>query len=180
MILSQQAHLFSATVRRNLLIGRPDASEGDLRQALRTARALEFVEELPEGLDTWVGEGGNRLSTGQARRLAAARAVLKDAPVWVLDEPTEGLDRVTEAALVESLFEATRRRTVVWITHRMVNLQAMDAVVVLQAGRVTDRGTRSSGPECALCRVAGPDAVRRRGPRGGGNEGGVRHAARAA
>jgi ATP-binding cassette subfamily C protein CydC len=70
-----------------------------------------------------------------------ARAVLKAAPVWVLDEPTEGLDRVTEAALVESLMEATRGRTVVWITHRMVGLDAMDAVVVLASGRVVDRGT---------------------------------------
>jgi len=140
VILSQQAHLFAATVRRNLLIGRPNASEDELRQALRTARALEFVDQLPEGLDSWIGEGGNRLSTGQARRLAAARAVLKDAPVWVLDEPTEGLDRITEAELVESLLEATRGRTVVWITHRMVNLQAMDEVVVLQNGRVADRG----------------------------------------
>ncbi len=143
VVLSQQAHLFSATVRRNLLIGRPEASEPELRQALQVARAAEFVEELPKGLDTWVGEGGNRLSAGQARRLAVARAVLKDAPVWVLDEPTEGLDRVTEAALVESLFEATRGRTVVWITHRMVGLDAMDRVVVLAAGRAVDQGTHS-------------------------------------
>jgi ATP-binding cassette, subfamily C, bacterial CydC len=141
VVLSQQAHLFSTTVRRNLTIARPDASDRDLRLALEAARALEFVDELPEGLDTWVGEGGNRLSTGQARRLAVARAVLAAAPVWVLDEPTEGLDRITEAALVESLVEATRGRTVVWITHRMVSLQAMDAVVVLQRGRVADRGT---------------------------------------
>jgi ATP-binding cassette subfamily C protein CydC len=99
------------------------------------------VDGLPQGLDTWVGEGGNRLSAGQARRLAVARAVLKDAPVWVLDEPTEGLDRVTEAALVDSLLEATRGRTVVWITHRMVGLEAVDRVVVLAAGRVADQGT---------------------------------------
>jgi ATP-binding cassette subfamily C protein CydC len=141
VVLSQQAHLFSTTVRRNLLIGRPEASEPELRQALQVARAAEFVEELPQGLDTWVGEGGNRLSAGQARRLAVARAVLKDAPVWVLDEPTEGLDRVTETELVASLLEATRGRTVVWITHRMVGLDAMDRVVVLSAGRVVDRGT---------------------------------------
>jgi ATP-binding cassette subfamily C protein CydC len=143
VVLSQHAHLFAATVRRNLLIGRPDASEGDLRQALDTARALEVVDGLPDGLDTWLGEGGNRLSAGQARRLATARAVLKDAPVWVLDEPTEGLDRVTEAALVESLIEATRGRTVLWITHRMVSLQSMDEVVVLQDGRVVDRGNHA-------------------------------------
>jgi ATP-binding cassette subfamily C protein CydCD len=141
VVLSQQAHLFATTVRRNLTIARPDASDADLRHALQTARLLEFVDALPEGLDTWVGEGGNRLSAGQARRLAVARAVLKAAPVWVLDEPTEGLDRVTEAALVESLMEATRGRTVIWITHRMVGLDAMDAVVVLASGRVVDRGT---------------------------------------
>jgi ATP-binding cassette subfamily C protein CydC len=142
-VLSQQAHLFSTTVRRNLALGRPEASDEQLRAALRVARALEFVDELPQGLDTWVGEGGNRLSAGQARRLAVARAVLKDAPVWVLDEPTEGLDRITEAELVESLFEATRARTVVWITHRMVGLDAMDRVVVLASGRVVDQGIHS-------------------------------------
>jgi ATP-binding cassette subfamily C protein CydC len=143
VVLSQQAHLFSTTVRRNLALGRPEASDEQLRAALRVARALEFVDGLPQGLDTWVGEGGNRLSAGQARRLAVARAVLKDAPVWVLDEPTEGLDRTTEAELVESLFEATQGRAVVWITHRMVGLDAMDRVVVLAGGRVVDQGTHS-------------------------------------
>lgn len=143
VVLSQHAHLFAATVRRNLLIARPDASDEQLRQALATARALDFVEALPDRLDTWLGEGGNRISAGEGRRLAAARCVLADAPVWVLDEPTEGLDRITEAALVDSLLEATRGRTVVWITHRMVKLEAMDEVVVLQNGRVADRGSHS-------------------------------------
>lgn len=143
VVLSQHAHLFAATVRRNLLIARPDASDNQLRQALATARALEFVEALPDGLDTWLGEGGNRVSAGEGRRLATARCVLADAPVWVLDEPTEGLDRITEAALVDSLLEATRGRTIVWITHRMVRLEAMDEVVVLQNGRVVDRGSHA-------------------------------------
>jgi ATP-binding cassette subfamily C protein CydC len=143
VVLSQQSHLFSATIRENLLVAKRDAGEAELRRALTAARLIDFVEGLPDGLDTWVGEAGRLVSAGQARRLAAARAILRDAPIWVLDEPTEGLDRVTEADLVHSLLELTKGRTVLWITHRLLNLQQMDGIIVLDGGRVSDRGTHA-------------------------------------
>jgi ATP-binding cassette subfamily C protein CydC len=142
-VVSQDSHLFSATIRENLRIGRPAAADAELKAALSTARLIEFVQAQPEGLDTWVGEGGSMLSAGQARRLCVARAVLRDAPIWILDEPSEGLDRVTERELLDSLFDVTRGRTVLFITHRMAGLEHMDAVAVLSAGRVTDRGTHA-------------------------------------
>jgi ATP-binding cassette subfamily C protein CydC len=143
VVLSQQSHLFSATIRENLLIAKRDAGEAELRAALAAARLIDFVDSLPDKLDTWVGDAGQLVSAGQARRLAAARAILRDAPIWVLDEPTEGLDRVTEAELVHSLLELTEGRTVLWITHRLVNLQQMDGIIVLERGRVVDLGTHA-------------------------------------
>ena len=143
VVLSQQSHLFSATIRENLLIAKRDAGEAELRAALAAARLIDFVDALPDKLETWVGEAGQLVSAGQARRLAAARAILRDAPIWVLDEPTEGLDRVTEVEFVHSLIELTEGRTVLWITHRLVNLQQMDGIIVLDRGRVADRGTHA-------------------------------------
>ena len=108
VVVSQQSHLFFATVRENLLVARPNADDAALRRALSAARLADVVDRLPDGLDTWIGEAGRLLSAGQARRLAVARAILRDAPVWVLDEPTEGLDRRTESELVESLLVGGR------------------------------------------------------------------------
>jgi ABC-type transport system involved in cytochrome bd biosynthesis fused ATPase/permease subunit len=101
---------------------------------------LDFVNSLPEGLDTWVGEAGQLVSAGQARRFAVARALLRDAPIWVLDEPSEGLDRITERELLASLLDVTAGRTVLWIAHRMTGMDCMDSVVVLDRGRVADQG----------------------------------------
>jgi ATP-binding cassette subfamily C protein CydC len=141
--VSQQSHLFSATVRENLLVARPDADEAELQRALAAARLADVVARLPDGLDSWIGEAGRLLSAGQARRLAVARAVLRDAPVWVLDEPTEGLDRRTEAQLVESLLDATAGRTVIWITHRLIGMERLDEVAVMESGRVMDCGVHA-------------------------------------
>jgi ATP-binding cassette subfamily C protein CydC len=143
VLLSQQSYLFSASVRENLLMAKPDAGDDELRRALAAARLADFVERLPDGLDTWVGEAGQLISAGQARRLAVARAILRDAPVWVLDEPTEGLDRITEEAIVESLLEVSAGRTVLWITHRLVRMDRMDGIVEMENGRVADRGTHA-------------------------------------
>jgi ATP-binding cassette subfamily C protein CydC len=143
VVVSQQSHLFSATVRDNLLLAKPDADDGELQRALAAARLTGVVARLPDGLDTWIGEAGRLLSAGQARRLAVARAVLRDAPVWVLDEPTEGLDRRTEAELVESLLDSTAGRTVIWITHRLIGMERLDEVAVMENGRVTDCGAHA-------------------------------------
>jgi ATP-binding cassette subfamily C protein CydC len=144
VVVSQQSHLFSATVRENLLLAKPNADDGELQRALAAARLAEFVDCLPEGLDTWIGEAGRLMSAGQARRLAVARAILRDAPVWVLDEPTEGLDRRIETELVKSLLDATTGRTVLWIAHRLIGMDRLDEVVVMANGRVADRGTHAT------------------------------------
>jgi len=143
VVVSQQSHLFSATVRENLLVARPNADDAALRRALSAARLADVVDHLPDGLDTWIGEAGRLLSAGQARRLVVARAVLRDAPVWVLDEPTEGLDRRTEVELIGSLLNATAGRTVLWITHRLIGVERLDEVVVMETGRVIDRGAHA-------------------------------------
>ncbi|MEU8591111.1 thiol reductant ABC exporter subunit CydD [Streptomyces sp. NPDC048664] len=140
-LCAQDAHLFDSSVRENLLLARKDASERQLRDALGRARLLEWVEGLPDGLDTLIGEHGARLSGGQRQRLALARALLADFPVLVLDEPAEHLDLPTADALTADLLAATEGRTTVLITHRMAGLEAVDEVVVLAEGRVVQRGT---------------------------------------
>ena len=142
-LVSQKAHLFSASLRDNLQIGGPGANDADLWQALDAAHLSEFVRTLPRGLDTWVGESGRLLSGGQARRLALARAILWNAPVWVLDEPTEGLDVVTERLILESLFAHTCDKTVLLITHRLTDLSYMDLILVMEDGRIIEQGTHS-------------------------------------
>ncbi|MEV6395348.1 thiol reductant ABC exporter subunit CydD [Streptomyces sp. NPDC051907] len=145
-LCAQDAHLFDSSVRENLRLARPDASEDELRQALAKARLLAWVEALPDGLDTVVGEHGAQLSGGQRQRLALARALLADFPVLVLDEPAEHLDLATADALTADLLAATEGRTAagtatVLITHRLRGLDAVDEVVVLEAGRAVQRGS---------------------------------------
>ncbi|MEU1404221.1 thiol reductant ABC exporter subunit CydD [Streptomyces sp. NPDC005728] len=150
-LCAQDAHLFDSTVRENLLLARKDATEDDLRDALARARLLDWVDGLPDGLDTLVGEHGARLSGGQRQRLALARALLADFPVLVLDEPAEHLDLPTADALTTDLLAATEGRTTLLITHRLAGLDAVDEVVVLDAGRVVQRGTYAE-----LAAVDGP------------------------
>jgi ATP-binding cassette subfamily C protein CydCD len=153
---AQDAHLFDSSVRENLLIARKDATEAELRAVLDRVRLLEWADALPEGLDTLVGEHGARLSGGQHRRLALARALLADFPVLVLDEPTEHLDLPTADALTADLLSATEAaaaagRSTVLITHRTAGLEAVDEVLVLDGGRVAQRG-----PYTDLVAVEGP------------------------
>lgn len=142
-VVSQHTHLFNATIRENLLIACPDASPTVLEQAARTAQIHDFIMEQPEGYDTWVGEAGVRLSGGQARRVSIARALLRDAPVLVLDEPTEGLDAATERSLMRALVALMADRTVLLISHRLAGLESADEILVLHEGRIAERGTRS-------------------------------------
>jgi ATP-binding cassette subfamily C protein CydC len=132
--LSQATHLFADTVRNNLLLGRPDATEEELWQALETARIDEMVRGLPDGLDAWVGEGGAGFSGGQGRRLALARTLLSRAPILILDEPCAGLDADTERAFLSTLNEVAVGRTVVLIAHRLVGIERLDRVWRLSAG----------------------------------------------
>jgi ATP-binding cassette subfamily C protein CydCD len=139
-LCAQDAHLFDSSLRENLLLARKDATEEQLRAALGRARLLEWADGLPDGLDTLVGEHGARLSGGQRQRLALARALLADFPVLVLDEPAEHLDLATADALTADLLAVTEGRTTLLITHRLAGLEAVDEVIVLDRGRVVQRG----------------------------------------
>ncbi|MGX2995910.1 thiol reductant ABC exporter subunit CydD [Streptomyces sp. JNUCC 64] len=150
-LCAQDAHLFDSSVRENLLIARRDAGEAELRAVLARVRMLEWADTLPDGLYTLVGEHGARLSGGQRQRLVLARALLADFPVLVLDEPAEHLDLATADALTADLLAATEGRTTVLITHRLAGLEAVDEVIVLDAGRVVQRG-----PYGELVAVDGP------------------------
>ncbi|WP_184931138.1 thiol reductant ABC exporter subunit CydD [Streptomyces nymphaeiformis] len=150
-LCAQDAHLFDSSVRENLRLAKVGADDGELREALRRARLLDWVDGLPAGLDTLVGEHGSRLSGGQRQRLALARALLADFPVLVLDEPAEHLDLTTADALTDDLLRATEGRTTVLITHRLHGLDAVDEVVVLDGGRTVQRG-----PYAELAAVDGP------------------------
>ncbi|MEU2953323.1 thiol reductant ABC exporter subunit CydD [Streptomyces xanthochromogenes] len=139
-LCAQDAHLFDSSVRENLRLARTDATDEELRSVLGRARLLDWVDGLPDGLDTLVGEHGARLSGGQRQRLALARALLADFPVLVLDEPAEHLDLATADALTADLLAVTEGRTTVLITHRLRGLEAVDEVIVLDEGRTVQRG----------------------------------------
>ncbi|MBO2460899.1 thiol reductant ABC exporter subunit CydC [Actinomadura violacea] len=138
--LMQDAHVFAGSVRANLLLARPDASDGELEAAARRARFLEVVRALPDGWDTAVGTGGHGLSGGQRQRLLLARALLADPPVLLLDEPAEALDPVMADAVVRDLLEAPGGGTLLLVTHRLAALGAAEEVVVMDRGRVVQRG----------------------------------------
>ncbi len=140
-LVSQHSHLFDASIRDNLLLANPQAPQDALEQACRVAQIHDFICTLPEGYDTWVGGTGLRLSGGQGRRIAVARALLKDAPILLLDEPTEGLDAATERSLLAAIDRLMEGRSVLLVTHRVVGLEAMDEILVLDAGRVLERGS---------------------------------------
>jgi ABC-type multidrug transport system fused ATPase/permease subunit len=133
--------LFSGTVADNLRLGAPDATDDELREGLRAAGALGFVEQMPKGLETEIGERGLRLSGGQRQRLAIARSFLEDPRILLLDEPTSALDPDSEAVVQEALQRLFEGRTTVVIAHRLATARRADAIHVLDGGRVVARGT---------------------------------------
>ena len=133
--LSQATHLFDDTIRANLLLAWREAAEADLWVALEAARIADVVRALPDGLDTWVGEGGDRFSGGQGRRLALARALLSEAPILILDEPCAGFDAATEREFLSVLNDVAEGRTVVLITHRLVGVERLDRIFRLSGGK---------------------------------------------
>jgi ATP-binding cassette subfamily C protein CydC len=130
-VVAQQTQLFNTSIRENLRLARPGASEAEMQTALRDARILDEVQAMPQGLETIVGEMGARLSGGQARRIAIARAFLKNAPILILDEPTEGLDARSEHIVVEAMERLMRGRTTLLITHRFRPLRSLGCIVNL-------------------------------------------------
>ena len=141
--VAQDTHLFNGTIRDNLLLARPEASDSGMEQVLEQVQLAEFINQLPDGLETWVGEQGLRLSGGERQRLAIARALLKNAPLLILDEATANLDSLTECTLLDALDVLMRGRTTLMITHRLVAMERMDEILVLDSGRVCERGTHS-------------------------------------
>ena len=130
-VAGQDAYLFSTSIRENVRLGRPQASDAEVDAALRRAKVGDWVASLPDGAETLVGEEGTQLSGGQRQRIALARALLSDAPVLVLDEPTAHLDRETAEALVRDMLESAEGRSVLLITHRPEGLDLVDEVVVM-------------------------------------------------
>jgi ABC-type multidrug transport system fused ATPase/permease subunit len=141
-VISQDPFLFSATVRENIAFGAPDATDEQVVEAARAAQAHEFVEALPDGYETVIGERGITLSGGQRQRLAIARAILIDPRILVLDDATASVDATTEARIREGLAQVMKGRTTIIIAHRLSTIQLADEVVVLEHGRVTARGTQ--------------------------------------
>ncbi|MGE6738296.1 ATP-binding cassette domain-containing protein, partial [Streptomyces sp. NPDC059900] len=134
--MTQDAHVFHTTIRANLLLARPDATDAELREAARKARLLDWIESLPDRWHTLLGENGSAMSGGQRQRLLLARALLADPPVLVLDEPTEGLDPDTATAVLTDILHATHGRTTLLITHDPTGLTAADQILTLDDGRI--------------------------------------------
>ena len=137
-VAGQDGHLFSASIRENVRLARPEASDPEIRGALRRARIWEWVDQLADGWDTLVGEEGRELSGGQRQRIVVARALLADAPVLVLDEPTAHLDSRTAEALMDDVMSAAGEKSVLLITHRPEGLDLVDEIFTLDAGRAVE------------------------------------------
>jgi ATP-binding cassette subfamily B protein len=139
----QDPSMFHRSIADNIRIGRPDATDDDVRHAAKLAHAAEFIETLPLGYKTLVGERGVKLSGGQRQRVAIARAILKDAPVLVLDEATSSLDSESEALIQEALWTLMVTRTAIVIAHRLSTVKRMDQLIVLDRGRIVEKGSHA-------------------------------------
>ena len=139
-IVLQDTLLFSTTIRENIAYGRPEATDDEIIDAAKRAQADEFIQQLPNGYGSTVGERGGQLSVGQRQRIGVARAFLKNAPVLLLDEPTSALDPATEAAIMETIKELMRGRTTLIATHRLATIHDVDRIVVIEHGRIVEQG----------------------------------------
>ena len=142
-LVSQDVFLFEGSIRDNIAYGNPQASDDEIRDAAQAAEAMEFINALPQGLDTLVGERGIKLSGGQRQRLSLARAIVKNPPILILDEATSAVDNETEAAIQRSLAVISQQRTVLVVAHRLSTIVAADDIVVLEQGQIVERGTHA-------------------------------------
>jgi ABC-type multidrug transport system fused ATPase/permease subunit len=139
----QNTFIFDTSIRDNIAFGRPNATDGEIIAAARASNAMEFIEQLPEGLDTLVGERGVRFSEGQRQRLGIARAFLRNSPILILDEPTSAMDARSERLLQSALGNIMRGRTTLVIAHRLTTILRADTILVVNAGRIIEQGTHS-------------------------------------
>ncbi len=139
-VVSQRTYIFNTSIKENLLIGKPDATDAEIEQAARSANIHDFIASLPDGYHTHVGEMGARLSGGQRQRLAIARALIKDAPILVLDEATSNLDAISEHEIQKSIHQLMHGRTTLIIAHRLSTVVGADEILVMDGGRIVERG----------------------------------------
>ncbi len=142
-LVTQDSILFNESIKNNILLGKEDASDEAIMDALKIANAWEFVKDLPNGIDTNIGDSGNKLSGGQKQRLSIARAVLKNPPIMILDEATSALDTESERLVQEALENMMKNRTSIVIAHRLSTIQNADLIVVMQKGEIAEQGTHT-------------------------------------
>ncbi|VFS69246.1 Lipid A export ATP-binding/permease protein MsbA [Raoultella terrigena] len=140
-VVPQRVHLFSATLRDNLLLAAPQASDAHLVNILERVGLGKLLDD--SGLNSWLGEGGRQLSGGELRRLAIARALLHDAPLMLLDEPTEGLDATTESQILDLLAEVMKEKTVLMVTHRLRGLARFNQIIIMDNGKIIEQGSHA-------------------------------------
>lgn len=139
-LVTQKSILFNDTVKNNMLLGKENASDEEIINALKVANAWEFIKDLPEGINTTVGDSGDKLSGGQQQRLSIARAVLKNPPVMILDEATSALDTESERLVQVALENMMKNRTSIVIAHRLSTIQNADEIIVMQKGEIVEQG----------------------------------------
>ena len=139
----QNVYLFHDTIRANILFGKPDATEEEMIEAAKKARCHDFIMALPDGYDTVVGEGGGTLSGGEKQRIAIARAILKNAPIIILDEATASIDPENEHLIQQAISELTRGKTIITIAHRLATIQNADQILVVADSRIAEHGTHA-------------------------------------
>ena len=140
-LVTQESILFNDTIKNNILLGKQDASDSEIIEALKVANAYEFVKDLPEGIYTNIGDAGGKLSGGQKQRLSIARAVLKNPPIMILDEATSALDTESERLVQDALEQVMKNRTSIVIAHRLSTVQKADKIVVMKQGKIVEMGT---------------------------------------